>query len=98
MFPIGSLDELLISIGPLFQVQCHFLAYCTVEKAHWRAAEKCRNFCAVLEYVLPVHRIYQSVDKVIFKNNIRECNSVILKNMFHQYVFTLTAGKIVKIQ
>ncbi len=28
--------------------------------SYWKAAEKCKNFCAAFENVLPVHRIYWS--------------------------------------
>ncbi len=52
-FPIGSLDELLIPIDPLFEFQYSSLNFV---KAYSRTAWKRKHFCAVLEYVLPVHR------------------------------------------
>ncbi len=48
-YPIGSLFELLIPIGPLFQFSNYVKAYSRTPKKH-------KHFCASLEYVLPVHR------------------------------------------
>jgi hypothetical protein len=48
LLPIGSLVELLLPIGPLFQ-------FSNFVKAYSRTAKR-KHFCVALEYVLSVHR------------------------------------------
>jgi hypothetical protein len=79
LFPIGSLDKLLIPIGQ----------YCIIfwgVKAYCRAAEKSINFCGALQYVLPVNRNVLSVHEVILKQYWR-VYTVILKKSSMSIIF-----------
>jgi hypothetical protein len=94
LFPIGSWDEILIPIGPLFQLQ-----FSRLIKAFWRSAEKCKKI-----YLFT--KIYWSVDEIKFEiirksgrghsaramySSFEEVSNQLL--LFLLYVSTLTAGK-----
>jgi hypothetical protein len=57
LFPIGSLGELLVPIGPLFQLQYNSKL---IGGPHINM-----KILAWLEYVWPVTEIYSSIDEVI---------------------------------
>jgi hypothetical protein len=48
LVPIGSLDALLIPVGPFAPAPVKFSS---LVKAYWRAAAKWKNFSASLKYI-----------------------------------------------
>ncbi len=58
---IGSLVELLTSIGP------SPIQFCNFVKAYQRTAEKHKHFCAALNYVCLFTEIYRSLDEIILE-------------------------------
>jgi len=92
LISVGSLNRLLIPIGPFFQLQYKSLLY--LGKAYWRAAEKCKICYAALESGLPVHKNLLESIWGHFKNNIGECYRVILKKSpIFPIIFTFTARR-----
>ncbi len=79
----------LNSCWPIVQLQNNFRT--------WRAAEKCKNFCRALKYVLLFTEIYWRIDKVIFQtvweSVLQWFGEVSNNNYFSRYVFTLYRGK-----
>jgi hypothetical protein len=82
LLPIGSLDEFLIPVGPVFQLKCKSLAWAksirgpqrNVKISEWAS----NRVCLFTE-------IYWSLDKIIMNQYCGECYAVVLKKSLYYY-------------